>query len=102
MKECMVAIIIARQRAVISLDEDGIPMKGYTNQSKCINSVLIKKKESAVKNNKANNNMTKLGKSGRRYTVARQQKEEMTLAICRLSNVYELVDMAQHLRKKGT
>ena len=62
----------SRQRAGMPLDEDGIPMKSYTNQSECINNVLTKQKESAVKNDKA----SICAKSGRRWHTSRRKTDD--------------------------
>ena len=71
----------SKQRAGMPLDEDGIPMKSYINQSECINNVLTKQKESAVKKKKP----TVVQKVWEEE--AHQQKEEMIKAICGLSNL---------------
>lgn len=97
MRECMVAD--APWRTGMPLDKDGIPMKSYTNQSECINNVLTKQKESAIKNDKAKRNMSKLAFVWDVWEeIVCQQKEEVIMALCGLSNVYDLADMAQCLR----
>ena len=97
MRECMVADV--RQKAGMPLDEDGMPMRSYTNQSECINNVLTKQKEAAMKNDKAKSNMSKLTFVRSVWEeVVRQQKEEVIMALCGLSSVYDLADMAQYLR----
>ena len=60
----------SKQRAGMPLDEDGIPMKSYINQSECINNVLTKQKESAVK--KKNQQLCK--KCGRRRHTSRRKR----------------------------
>ena len=96
MQKCMIAT--ARQKAGMPLDAFGMPFKSYTNQSESINNKLTRQKEAMVKNEKSKVNFTKLQFTRDVWEeVDKHQQEELQLAICGLSEEYELADLAVHL-----
>lgn len=91
-------IATARQKAGMPLDASGTPLKSYTNQSESINNKLTRQKEAMAKNDKTKVNLTKLQFTRHVWEeVDRHQQEELQLAICGLSEEYELADLAAHL-----
>ena len=77
------------------LDSSGTPLKSYTNQSESINNKLTRQKEAMEKNEKSKVNLTKLQFTRDLWEeVDRHQQEELQLAICDLSEEYELADLA--------
>lgn len=96
MQKCMIAT--ARQKAGMPIDANGTPLKSYTNQSESINNKLTRQKEAMAKNDKSKVNLTKLQFTRQVWEeVDRHQQEELQLAICGLSEEYELADLAAHL-----
>ena len=96
MQKCMIAT--ARQNVGMPLDASGIPLKSYTNQSESISKKLTRQKEAMEKNDKSKVNLTKLQFTRDVWEeVDRHQQEEQQLAICGLSEEYELEDLAAHL-----
>lgn len=96
MQKCMIAT--ARQKAGMPIDANSTPLKSYTNQSESINNKLTRQKEAMAKNDKSKVNLTKLQFTRQVWEeVDRHQQEELQLAICGLSEEYELADLAAHL-----
>ena len=92
-------IASARRKAGMPNNMSGKPLKSYTNQSESINNKLTRQKEAMEKVDKDRVNLTKLQFTRDVWEeVDRHQQEELKLAICGLSNEYELADMAVHLR----
>ena len=96
MQKCMISA--ARQKAGMPLDESGTPLRSYTNQSESINNKLTRQKEAMEKNDKSKVTLTKLQFTRDVWeAIDRHQQEELKLAICGLSNEYELADVVAHL-----
>ena len=96
MRKCMIAT--AREKAGMPLDASGKPLKSYTNQSESINNKLTRQKEAIAKNDKSKVDLTKLQFTRDVWEeVDRHQQEELQLAICGLSEEYELAELAAHL-----
>ena len=88
-------IATARQKEGMPLDAFGTPLKSYTNQSKSINKKLTRQKEAMAKNDKSKVNLTKLEFTRHVWEeLDRHPQEELKLAICGLSEEYELADIA--------
>ena len=99
-KKMMIGSMIARARSKAGMPSNisGNPVKCYTNQSESINSNLTRQKEALAKNDKSKVDLTKLQlRKDVLEEVDRHQQEEVKLAICGLSNVYELADVVAHL-----
>ena len=96
MKQSMIAT--ARSKAGMPIDTSGRPVKCYTNQSESINNKLTRQKEALAKNDKGKVDLTKLQFTKDVWEeVDRHQQEELQLAICGLSNEYDLADIVAHL-----
>jgi len=96
MQKSMIAT--ARQKAVMPLDTSGTPLKSYNNQSESINNKLTRQKEAMERNDKTKANLTKLQFTRDVWEqVDRHQLEELQLAICGLSEEFELADVVPHL-----
>ena len=96
MKKCMIAD--ARNKAGMPCDSSGVPLRCYTNQSESVNNKLTRQKEAIVKNDKNKVNLTKLQfKRDVWEEVDKHQQEELEMAICGLSQEFELLDMVCHL-----
>ena len=96
MKQSMIAT--ARSKAGMPIDTSGKPVKCYTNQSESINNKLTRQKEALAKNDKSKVDLTKLQFTKDVWEeVDRHQQEELQLAICGLSNEYDLADIVAHL-----
>ena len=80
------------------LDTSGAPLKSYNNQSESINNKLTRQKEAMERNDKSKVNLTKLQFTRDVWEqVDKHQQEELQLAICGLSEEYELADVVAHL-----
>ena len=91
-------IATARKKAGMPLEASGTPLKSYADQSESINNKLTRQKEAMAKNDKSKVNLTKLQVTRHVWEeVDRHQQEELQLAICGLSEEYELADLAAHL-----
>lgn len=96
MKNNMIAT--ARLKAGMPLDTSGTPLKSYTNQSESINNKLTRQKEAMEKTDKSKVDLTKLQFTRDVWEqVDMHQQEELKLAICGLSEEYELADLVAHL-----
>ena len=96
MKQSMIAT--ARSKAGMPIDTSGKPVKCHTNQSESINNKLTHQKEALAKNDKSKVDLTKLQFTKDVWEeVDRHQQEELQLAICGLSNEYDLADIVVHL-----
>ena len=96
MQKSMIAT--ARQKAGMPLDTSGAPLKSYNNQSESINNKLTRQKEAMERNDKSKVNLTKLQFTRDVWEqVDKHQQEELQLAICGLSEEYELADVVAHL-----
>ena len=96
MKNNMIAT--ARLKAGMPLDTSGTPLKSYTNQSESINNKLTRQKEAMEKTEKCKVDLTKLQFTRDVWEqVDMHQQEELQLAICGLSEEYELADLVTHL-----
>ena len=94
-KKMMVKSMIAtaRSKAGMPSNMSGKAVKCYTNLSESINNKLTRQKEALAKNDKSKVDLTKDAWE----EVDRHQQEELKLAICGLSNEYELADVVVHL-----
>lgn len=98
MKKSMISS--ARRKAGMpDIGDSGKPAFCYTNQSESVNNKLTRQKEALTQNDKSKNDMTKLQFVRDVWEeVDRQQQFEMEMALCGLSEVYELSEMASYLQ----
>ena len=96
MKKCMIAT--ARSKVGMPKDESGKPLKSYTDQSESINNKLTCQKEAIAKNDKNKVDMSKVQFMKNVWEeVNRHQQKELKLAICGVSNEYELAEVVAYL-----
>lgn len=98
MKKSMIAT--ARRKAgMADLDNKGKPARCFTNQSESVNNKLTRQKEAMTKSDKNKSDMSKLQFVKDVWQeVDRQQQFEMQMALCGLSEEYELSEMASYLQ----
>ena len=98
MKKSM--IVTARRKAGMpDVGDSGKPALCFTNQSESVNNKLTRQKEAITKNDKNKNDMSKLQFVKDVWEeVDRQQQFEMQMALCGLSEEYELSEMACYLQ----
>lgn len=80
------------------LDPSGKPLRCYTNQSESINNKLTRVKEAVMKNDKGKVNMTKTEFTMEVWENVDNYQQEMKLAMCGLSEIYELADVVAYLK----
>ena len=79
--------------------ESGKPALRFTNQSESVNNKLTRQKEGITKNDKSKSDMSKLQFVRDVWEeVDKRQQYEMQMALCGLSEEYELSDMASYLQ----
>ena len=90
MKKSM--IVTARRKAGMpDAESTGRPEHCYTNQSESVNNKLTRQKESITKNDKSKGDMSKLQFTRDVWEeVDKQQQFELQMALCGLSEEYEL------------
>ena len=94
---CMLAT--AREKAGMPKNNAGKPVKCYSNQSESINNKLTRTKEAISNIGKNKGTVTKLEFTRDVFEeVDRHQQEELTLAICGLSNDFELAEIVDHVK----
>ena len=93
-------IATARRKAgMADLDNKGKPARCFTNQSESVNNKLTRQKEAMTKSDKNKSDMSKLQFVKDVWQeVDRQQQFEMQMALCGLSEEYELSEMASYLQ----
>jgi hypothetical protein len=91
-------ICSARTDARMPLQEDGTPLRCYTNQSESINNVLTKQKESVIKGAKKKEPMSKVGFVRDVWKpVLEKQKHEVIGALCSRSTELKLSGESEYL-----
>ena len=79
-------------------DKMGNVLRSYTNQYETVNNQLTRQKEAITGKAKGKSDLTKLEFVRDVWEqVDQQQQFELQLAICRLSEEYELVDQVHYL-----
>ena len=98
MKKSMISS--ARRKAGMpDVGESGKPALCFTNQSESVNNKLTRQKEAMTKNDKSKSNMSKLQFVRDVWEkVNKRLQYEMQMALCGLSEEYELSDMASYLQ----
>ena len=98
MKKSMIATA-RRKTGMADLDNKGKPARCFTNQSESVNNKLTRQKEAMTKSDKNKSDMSKLQFVKDVWQeVDRQQQFEMQMALCGLSEEYELSEMASYLQ----
>ena len=96
MRRCMIAT--AREKAGMPSDKSGKVLRCYTNQSETVNNKLTRQKEAISGKAKSKNELTKLEFVRDVWEeVDNQQQLQSKLAICGMSDEYELAHVAAHL-----
>ena len=96
MKKCMIA---SARKAGMRSDYLGKPARCYTNQSESVNNKLTRQKEAITRKEKGKSNMSKLEFVRDVWEeVDKQQQLELQMAICGLSEEFELTEDASYLR----
>ena len=91
-------ISTARTKAGMPSDKTGKVLRCYTNQSETVNNKLTRQKEAISGKAKSKNDLTKLEFVRDVWeAVDDQQQRELQLAICGMSDEYELAQIAAHL-----
>ena len=88
----------ARKKAGMPTDKMGNVLRSYTNQSETVNNKLTRQKEAIIGKAKSKSGFTKLEFVRDVWEqVDQQQQLELQLAICGLSEEYELADQVHYL-----
>lgn len=90
----------ARRKAHMPLDKDGKPIRPYTNLSESMNNVMSQAKTNFLNfNNKGKNeNLSKLEFTKHVFEeIHERQMRELKLALCGLSEEYQLNEIVEHL-----
>lgn len=81
------------------LTTQGIPARCFTNQSESVNNNLTRQKEAMTNSDKNKSDMSKLQFVKDVWQeVDMQQQFEMQMALCGLSEEYDLSEMASYLQ----